>query len=100
VLTAFSDVADVLTALEHDAETLKAQSDAKDASSEALILLQENYRAGLVAYVDVLTADILDHQATIGHLQALAQRHQDTVALFAAMGGGWHDQAPATGEAP
>jgi len=25
----------------------------------------------------------------VGYLQAVAQRHQDTVALFVAVGGGW-----------
>jgi outer membrane protein TolC len=29
------------------------------------------------------------HQTTIAYLQAVAQRHQDTVALFVALGGGW-----------
>src|SRR5664279_3518071 len=60
-----------------------------DQVAEALALLQDNYRAGLVAYIDVLTADVQYHQATIGYLQAVAQRHQDTVALFVALGGGW-----------
>jgi NodT family efflux transporter outer membrane factor (OMF) lipoprotein len=92
VLGAFQQVADSLKALEHDAEGLQAQVEAKRAAGEALSLLQVNYRAGLVAYPDVLTADVQFHQATIGYLQALAQRHQDTVALFVALGGGWWNQ--------
>jgi outer membrane protein TolC len=42
------------------------------------------------------------HQATIGWLQALAQRHQDTVALFVALGGGWWNEVRPAGkrEAP
>jgi NodT family efflux transporter outer membrane factor (OMF) lipoprotein len=55
-------------------------------------LLQVNYRAGLVAYPDVLAADVQFHEATIGYLQAVAQRHQDTVALFVALGGGWWNE--------
>jgi outer membrane protein TolC len=39
--------------------------------------------------VDVLSADVQLHLATIAYLQALAQRQQDTVALFVALGGGW-----------
>ena len=89
VLAAFDQVADALKALEHDAQALQAQLDAQRAAAEALALLQDNYRAGLVAYIDVLTADVQYHQATIGYLQAVAQRHQDTVALFVALGGGW-----------
>ena len=89
VLGAFGQVADSLTALEHDAEELGAQVDARRDAQEALGLLQANYRAGLVSYTDVLVADVQLHQATIGYLQAVAQRHQDTVALFVALGGGW-----------
>jgi NodT family efflux transporter outer membrane factor (OMF) lipoprotein len=95
VLGAFEQVADFLKALEHDAEALQAQVEAQRAAGEALSLLQANYRAGLVAYLDVLTADVQFHQATIAYLQAVAQRHQDTVALFVALGGGWwNEQRP------
>jgi len=95
VLGAFEQVADSLRALQHDAEALQAQVEAKRAAGEALNLLQVNYRADLAAYLDVLTADVQFHQATIACLQAVAQRHQDTVALFVALGGGWwNEQRP------
>jgi NodT family efflux transporter outer membrane factor (OMF) lipoprotein len=102
VLGAFAQVADSLKALEHDAEALQAQVEAQRAAGEALNLLQDGYRAGLVAYLDVLTADVQFHETTIAYLQAVAQRHQDTVALFVALGGGWwNGQRPAgEGEAP
>jgi outer membrane protein TolC len=51
--------------------------------------LQANYHAGLVNYLAVLTADVQFHETSIAYLQAVAQRHQDTVALFVALGGGW-----------
>jgi NodT family efflux transporter outer membrane factor (OMF) lipoprotein len=89
VLSALAQVSDTLKALEHDAEALQAQVEVRQAAAEALGLLQANYRAGLVAYPDVLAADVQVHEATLGYLQAVAQRHQDTVALFAALGGGW-----------
>ena len=98
VLGAFAQVADALNALEHDAEALQAQDEAQRTASEALSLLQANYRAGLVAYLDVLAADVQFHEATIAYLQAVAQRHQDTVGLFVALGGGWwNGQRPADG---
>ena len=93
VLGAFAQVADTLKALEHDAEGLQAQVEARRAAGEALNLLQVNYRSGLVAFPDVLAADVQFHQATLGYLQAVAQRHQDTVALFVALGGGWWNEA-------
>ena len=89
VLTAFAQVATSLQALEHDAQLLQAQTEARRDASEALQLVQKNYETGMVAYLDVLSADVLYHQANIGYLQAIAQRDQDTVALFVAMGGGW-----------
>jgi NodT family efflux transporter outer membrane factor (OMF) lipoprotein len=89
VLDAFAQVADSLKALEHDAQALQAEVDAQRAAGEALGLLQVNYRAGLVAYIDVWAADVQYHEATIGYLQAVGQRYQDTVALFVALGGGW-----------
>jgi len=89
VLAALAQVADALRALEHDAEALQSQARALAAAEEALRLIQANYRAGTVNYVQVLIADGQVHQARLGHIQAQAQRLQDTVALFVALGGGW-----------
>jgi len=89
VLDAFAQVANVLRALEHDAEALKSQSQALAAAEEALRLIQANYEAGLANYLQVLFANAQYHQAKIGYLQAVAQRLQDTAALFVALGGGW-----------
>ena len=89
VLNSFAQVADTLRALEHDAETLQAQSQALKAAEEALQLIHANYQAGIANYLQVLIANGQYHQAKIGYLQSLAQRFQDTVALFLALGGGW-----------
>lgn len=89
VLSAFAQVADVLRALEHDAEALQAQSQALNSAEEALQIVQANYRAGIANYLQMLVTDYQYRQAKIAYLQALAQRFQDTVALFVAMGGGW-----------
>ncbi len=89
VLGAFEQVADVLHALDHDAAALLAEDQALAAAAEALRLVQIDYDAGIATYLDVLLADTQFHQATIADLQAIAVRYQDTVALFAALGGGW-----------
>ncbi len=99
VLAAFAQVADTLRALEHDAEALNAQSKALSAAEEALRLVEINYKAGTVSYLQVLIADNLYYQAKIGCLQAQAQRLQDTAALFVALGGGWWNNPPG-GPAP
>jgi len=107
VLSAFAQVADTLRGLEHDAETLQAQSEQLAAAQEALRLIQANYQTGIVNYLSVIVADTQYHQAQIGYLQTRAQWLQDTVALFVALGGGWWntgekilgESAPATNSA-
>jgi len=89
VLNAFGQVADTLHALDHDAEVLRAEDEALVASQEALHLVHANYESGLATYLDVLISDAQYHQALVAKLQAIATRYQDTVALFAAVGGGW-----------
>ena len=94
VLESFAQVADALKALEFDAQVLLKQAQAQASAEEALRLLQANYRSGLVTYLDLLVADVQLQQINIAYLQALAQRHQDTVGLFAALGGGWWNAPP------
>jgi NodT family efflux transporter outer membrane factor (OMF) lipoprotein len=89
VLGAFAQVADVLRAIEHDAQALQAQSEALDAAEQAFGLVQVNYQAGTANYLQVLVADAQYQQAKLGRLSALGQRLQDTAALFVALGGGW-----------
>lgn len=89
VLGAFEQVADSLRALDHDARSLLAEDESLAAADQALHLIQTNYQAGLATYLDVLNADTQCHLATIADIQAIAVRYQDTVALIAALGGGW-----------
>ena len=89
VITAFQQVADSLRALENDAKTLKAQSEALNAATQALQLVKTNHQAGLVNYLQILTADNQYQQARINVIQAQALRLQDTAALYVALGGGW-----------
>jgi len=89
VISAFEQVADVLKALQHDAESLQANDEAARDAEQALHLIQANYAAGLVSYVDVLVADAQYRQSKLAFVQSLAQRYQDTVALYVALGGGW-----------
>jgi len=89
VLNALAQVADTLRALEHDAETLSAQADAVHSAFDALHLTHINYQSGIATYLQLLIADEQYHQATLAYIQAQAQRLQDTVALYVALGGGW-----------
>ncbi len=89
VITAFQQVADSLRALENDAKTLKAQTEALNAATQALQFVKANHQAGLVNYLQILTADNQYQQARINVIQAQALRLQDTAALYVALGGGW-----------
>jgi NodT family efflux transporter outer membrane factor (OMF) lipoprotein len=94
VLGAFEQVADALRGLSHDADALSAQTEAVETAGKAMRLIQANYQAGIGTYLQVLIADGQYLQAKVGYVQAIAQRLQDTVALYVALGGGWWN-APA-----
>ena len=94
VLQAFQEVADGLRRLSHDADALAAQSEAVETAEKAIHLIQANYQAGIATYLQVLVADGQYLQAKIGYVQAVAQRLQDVIALYVALGGGWWN-APA-----
>ena len=92
VLSALEQVADVMTGLSHDAQALRAQADALASATDNLKLTRAQYEAGLAGYLDMLAADTQFQQARLGYLGAVTQRLQDTVALFAALGGGWWNE--------
>jgi NodT family efflux transporter outer membrane factor (OMF) lipoprotein len=89
VLQAFQNVADVLRAIETDAQALQAQTSAEDAAGASLTLTMRQYRLGGVGYINLLNIQQQYQQARINRIQALATRYTDTVALFQALGGGW-----------
>ncbi len=89
VLSAFGQVADVLRALAHDAELVRAEKHALDASLASTRLQRLSYSAGKSDLLQLLYAERSYQQARLGYTRAVAQRFQDTDQLFVAMGGGW-----------
>ena len=89
VITAFQDVANVLRALEADAEALKQQVVAERSAQASLALVQAQYRLGAVAYINLLTAQQTYQNTVLTRVQAQAVRYSDSAALFQALGGGW-----------
>ncbi|MBS0297087.1 MAG: efflux transporter outer membrane subunit [Proteobacteria bacterium] len=89
VLTGFQNVADTLTALDQDAQALKANAASAEAAKVSLDLSQQQYKDGYASYLSVLTAQQTYQQARIALVQAQANRYADTAALFQALGGGW-----------
>jgi len=96
VLNAFQNVADVLRALEADAATLAAQTDAAGASRRSLTLAQAQYASGGISFLTLLSAEERDNQTQLALIQAQATRLADSAALFLAMGGGWWNESGMT----
>jgi NodT family efflux transporter outer membrane factor (OMF) lipoprotein len=93
VLTAFQNVADTLSALQQDADALKAAGAAKDAASVTLDLTKKQLESGYASYLALLSAEQAYQQALINLVQAQSNRYADTAALFQALGGGWWNRA-------
>jgi outer membrane protein TolC len=87
VLEAFTQVADLLDALLHDAEQLDAEDQAQKAAEANLSLTRAAYQEGNVGILQVLDAQRSYQQARLGFVQTVAQRYLDTVQLFLALGG-------------
>lgn len=92
-LQAFQNVADVLRALELDADALKARAEAEAAAKDSLDLAQKQFDLGAISYLSLLNAVQQYQQARISLIQAQAARFADTAALFQALGGGWWNRA-------
>jgi NodT family efflux transporter outer membrane factor (OMF) lipoprotein len=86
VPSAFTQVADSLEALDHDAQELDAQSHSFEAARENVDLTHASYNEGGVGILQVLDAERLYQNARLGFVRAQAQRYMDTVQLFLALG--------------
>jgi NodT family efflux transporter outer membrane factor (OMF) lipoprotein len=93
VLAAFQNVADALRALQTDADALQAQVASERAAADSLAIAREQFKAGAITYLSLLTAEQTYQQARISLVQAQASRYSDTVALFQALGGGWWNRS-------
>lgn len=98
VLSAFQNVADVLRALDQDAELVRVQNDAEQAAKNQLELTRQQYKYGATNVLYLLNAERTEEQTRIGLIQARAGRYMDTATLFQALGGGWWNQ-PALAQA-
>lgn len=88
VLDSFGQVADLLDALEHDAQLVAAQANARDTSDASLQLARQSYEAGDSGLLQVLDAQRQRQRAQLGFLQAQERQYLDTVQLLLAVGGG------------
>jgi len=89
ILLAFGQVADALSALEHDAELVAASRRALDIAGASLALQRSSYAAGKTSALQLIVAENTYSDARLGSARATAQRLADTAQLFIAAGGGW-----------
>jgi NodT family efflux transporter outer membrane factor (OMF) lipoprotein len=90
VLTGFQEVEDNLAALRIMDEEKQVQDKAVAAANKALELTINQYQAGTISYLNVMTAQTaaLSNQQTAVQLQG--QRLSSAVMLVKALGGGWN----------
>ena len=100
VLSALKEVADTLAVLRADAAALKSQKAALMAATRNLTLTDEQYKAGAVSYLSLLTAQKTKAETQQAFVQAAARRYADTAALYQALGGGWWNRATASQKSP
>jgi len=99
VLGAFQNVEDNLAALRILQDEARVQDDAVSAATQSVTLTTEQYRAGTVSYLNVITTQTIALSNQITAVQILGRRLTASVLLIQALGGGWHDaERPSTQE--
>jgi len=96
-LAAFQNVEDYLATLRILEAEAAAQADAVKSAETALTIVLNQYRAGIVSYLNVVTAQATAYSNERNALNILGNRLTSSVALIKALGGGWqaNDLPPA-----
>lgn len=90
VLTAFQDVEDNLASQRILAQEIDVQRQAVDSAEHSLAIVTNQYKAGTVAYLNVLTAQTTAFTAQQKLATIAGQRMTSSVGLVKALGGGWN----------
>jgi NodT family efflux transporter outer membrane factor (OMF) lipoprotein len=89
VLTGFQEVEDNLAALRILAEEAAAQNEVVLAARQTLAVVTNQYKSGIVSYLNVVTAQTTVLSNEITALDILNRRMNAGVLLIKALGGGW-----------
>jgi NodT family efflux transporter outer membrane factor (OMF) lipoprotein len=95
VVLAFSQVADILQALNYDARLVDTQQHALDLATSSVHLQQISYSRGGTGLINLIDAQRQYQQALSGRIRAQSLQLQDTVQLLVATGAGWWNGEPA-----
>ena len=89
VLVAFKEVEDSLAALQFLRGETDARAQAAAAATEAARLSFERYRAGAIAFLEVIDSENARLQNELARVRAANEQMLATVRLIKALGGGW-----------
>lgn len=92
VLDGFREVENFLVQLKVLQDEAVVRQQALDAARESLRLTQNQYKAGLIAYIDVVVTQAAALSNERSNLDLLQSRLIASVQLIAALGGGWDGQ--------
>lgn len=98
LLTAFGQVADLLTGMRNDARTVALQQDAVTVAGHSLQLSRRSFQVGNSGLLQVLDSERLYQRAAADLVTARAQQMVDVARLYVATAGGW--TTPAVADAP
>ena len=96
LLQAFREVADVLRAIEHDAEILQFDDEAAKQAQANYTIAAERYKNGGISELALLDAERQWLQTMISRDIAASARFTDSATLFQALGGGWWKEKEST----
>ncbi|BCS52029.1 efflux transporter outer membrane subunit [Geobacter sp. SVR] len=89
VLTGFKEVEDNLSAARILEEEHRTQDEAVDAASKTVAVTLNQYKAGVVAYLNVISAQTAELTNRTTAIQIQGRRMAAAVSLIKALGGGW-----------
>ena len=89
VLAAFQDVEDNLAALRILEQEAVLQDEVAQSALHALELTINQYKAGVVSYLNVITAQTTAYNSQSAAMNVLGRRLTASVGLVRALGGGW-----------
>jgi outer membrane protein TolC len=94
VLDGFREVEDYMSQLKVFDEEASVRNEALQAARESLRLTSNQYKAGLIGYLDVVNvqATALSNERSV--LTLMQSRLVASVQLIAALGGGWQEANP------
>ena len=90
VLAAFQDVEDNLAALRILEQEAVLQDEVAQSALHALELTINQYKAGVVSYLNVITAQTTAYNSQSAAMNVLGRRLTASVGLVRALGGGWN----------